>query len=790
MTALAHRVITSLIALAALSGAIFIAVHHPLSPWAVITGCMAAFLICLRFDYIWLLLLPALLPIVDLAPWTGWLTFEEFDILVLGAAAGAWLRHGWAPGAAASSRPSVTLLILTMFYLILLGIAFGRGIADANGFTSGWFQGYDGPMNSLRLAKSFLLAALFVPLFGRAASRLDARGITYLGWGMTIGLATVSLAALWERIAFPGLLNFSSDYRTTALFWEMHVGGAAFDGFLVLTLPFAVWLMVKNHHPRQLIPAGLVLALGAYASLTTFSRGVYLAIAVSFATMALFSFARGGIKQSLQSRSIVQSLAAIPVMAGLAFLSFRFGGYRALLSVLGCLTLLVLTMGDIRSASSRLRYGAGAMTAILVLLAVIMYGLSGKASYWAYAATGMLGATSWLASQRNPADSLRLLAMAGAMTLPFASMMVAHYWGGTPAFIDTVIVFVVLGGIAVWGIRSERPIWPERWRSQSLTLVSAFMLSAMIAIFSGGAYMSERFSTSERDFEGRMRHWQAGLDLLQTSGDWTFGKGLGRFPISFFLGAPGNEFPGSYRLGHEGGNYFLALAGPRYEAGFGEVLRIGQRLSNPLPAGRYSVEFDTRAKSRVKIQFGLCSKHLIYPEACAEKQIVLKGEEGWQHNKIEFDSSGFSGGAWYAPQFTVFTLAIETIVGRADVDNLELIAPDGSFLLANGDFSSDMAYWFFTSDHYHMPWHMKNMFLHVLFEQGWLGLALFLTLSAVALIRSLAGRRSHHPFAPALAASITGFLVVGLFDSLLDVPRVAFLFFLVTLLAIQGRKAR
>ena len=40
-----------------------------------------------------------------------------------------------------------------------------------------------------------------------------------------------------------------------------------------------------------------------------------------------------------------------------------------------------------------------------------------------------------------------------------------------------------------------------------------------------------------------------------------------------------------------------------------------------------------------------------------------------------------------------------------------------------------------------------------------------------------------------MIAGIVGFLVVGLFDSLLDVPRVAFLFFLLLLLAVQGRKA-
>ena len=41
----------------------------------------------------------------------------------------------------------------------------------------------------------------------------------------------------------------------------------------------------------------------------------------------------------------------------------------------------------------------------------------------------------------------------------------------------------------------------------------------------------------------------------------------------------------------------------------------------------------------------------------------------------------------------------------------------------------------------------------------------------------------------ALAASLTGFAVVGLFDSLLDVPRLAWLFYLLVLLATVLRLA-
>ena len=95
---------------------------------------------------------------------------------------------------------------------------------------------------------------------------------------MVLGLLATSLAATWERLAFTDLLNFSTDYRTTALFWEMHVGGAAHDGMLSLSFPYLVReLMVEPSRRRWLLLAAVV-PLAAYASLTTFSRAVYLSV--------------------------------------------------------------------------------------------------------------------------------------------------------------------------------------------------------------------------------------------------------------------------------------------------------------------------------------------------------------------------------------------------------------------------------------------------------------------------------------------------------------------------------
>ena len=43
---------------------------------------------------------------------------------------------------------------------------------------------------------------------------------------------------------------------------------------------------------------------------------------------------------------------------------------------------------------------------------------------------------------------------------------------------------------------------------------------------------------------------------------------------------------------------------------------------------------------------------------------------------------------------------------------------------------------------------------------------------------------SLHPLAPAIAGSLAGFVMVGLFDSLVDVPRDAFVFYFLLLQAL------
>src|SRR5206468_4707868 len=123
---------------------------------------------------------------------------------------------------------------------------------------------------------------------------------------------------------------------------------------------------------------------------------------------------------------------------------------------------------------------------------------------------------------------------------------------------------------------------------------------------------------------------------------------------------------------------------------------------------------------------------------------------------------------------------------KVEIASIKVVRDDGVALIENGDFSSGLSRWLFTSDHDHLPWHAKNLFLNILFDEGIVGLALFTALLAAALISAVLAARTQ-PAAPFFAASMVGFVVVGLFDSLVDAARVAFLFYWVALAAMAQR---
>ena len=781
----------------------WLAAHHPLAPTlATVAFVLWSGIVFLR-PIAWLLVVPALLPIIDLAPWTGWLIVEEFDMLVLGAAAGAYTSmavHGTRLRATGTGRESAAAIDaeaharataavqqarLSTGSLALIGLygawtVFGiyRGFSAAGSHDLGWFDGYYDASNSLRVTKSYLLAMLMSPLLVAEMRRSCPRAVGTLAAGLVAGLGFASLAVLWERLSFPGLLNFSSDYRATALFWEMHVGGAALDGFLALTVPFAVRELLIAQSAARKISAVLCLSLAAYACLTTFSRGVYLAVPISVGLLAFLLLIRDNARSFPSAvLAMLKGCALIGVMSVLSYWVFRAGGYRSLLAVLGALA-LTLPFGVIARHITARACAAGLALGVLAgaagsALAMILF----KGIYvnfvLAFACCSLL---VFLAQQANRMP-LMIGGLGAYVWLIIAAAGVALGWGGASALRDSAIVLSVLIALTLWNARSETPLWPAKLQLQAATVGVAALVAIATAVFSGGAYMADRLSSSERDLAGRIAHWRDGIGMLTTPADWVLGRGPGRFPRDYLFQLVDREFPGGSSIGARNGKDYLVLSGPRHEVGFGEVFRVAQRVS-VVPGAPYSVVLDVQSDTVARLHFELCERRLLYVEGCATSAANIPATGGsWQRQVVSFEGAQLNGGPWYAPRPVFFAMATESPGTRVAIDNVSLTGPDGGQLLVNGDFTQGMTGWFTTSDRFHLPWHIKNLGLNVLFDEGIIGLLLFAVLCFCALYRLVAGAARTHPFAPFLAAALVGFLLVGLFDSLLDVPRLAFVYY-------------
>ncbi|MEF8753998.1 MAG: hypothetical protein V5B60_08680 [Accumulibacter sp.] len=647
--------------LAILSGALaaLIALSHPLWPASLAIALLVwCVVVCLN-PVIWLALLPAGLPLAGFSPWTGWIGVEEFDLFCLGAAAGSlsrlvlqrlwparWLRaaersadgHGderlaggvlLLPTASPSRLPlspdSRRRQWLAGCALALLAAsclaAVWRGLIAAGGPPLDWFEGYEEPLNCLRVAKSLLLVLPLLPSLCDLLRCQPRSSTRCLAAGTVAGLAVVVLAALWERLAHPGLLDFTTAYRTTALFWEMHVGGAALDAFLALTLPFAVRPVLRAVAPGSWLAAALLALFACYACLTSFSRALYLGVAVAVA---------------------------------------------------------VLVYSHARQAGSA---GSG---------------------------------------------------------------------------------------------RRHSP----RWRQRANRVLAGTLLAEVLLVAGSGEFMGSRLASGERDFVGRLTHWQEGLGLLQDGSDILFGRGSGRFPADYSAQVAGREMPGRLHLIDDADGRHLGLQGVHWLAPQRGRWELLQRVPAPL-AGSYRLRLAARSVQPAVLVASVCHQHLLYAAACAESAVFAPGGGGqWRAFELSLHGSAGLPASRQVPVPGFFSLRLLGPAGFVEIDALSLIDGNGSQILSNGDFSQGLARWFFAARHYFLPWHVDSLYLEMLIDQGVIGLSLLLALMALAMVNLWRLCQRGHELAPYLLAALMAGMATGVFVSVLDMPRVAFLLYL------------
>jgi len=748
--------------------------------------------ILIRPDW-WLVLLPALWPVADLARWSGQIHVTESDALALGTLATlslhALFTRRW-PAAVepVPFRAGITVWASMALLALATALALARGMSEFPPESVEAWTGYSGSLNAIRVSKGFLLPMLLLPFLHAALRRDGKRAFERLSAGLALGLGTASVAALWERAAFPGLTDFAADYRTTALFWEMHVGGAALDGWLALTLPFAIFTAwTWRRSPPGLAVTLAILAIGSYAILTTFSRGLYLAVMVAGVTLGVAALlARADTEKDSGLRPMIAIGAAGIAAFAIAAIVFRHGGYRGAAAMLltgGLAYGLVGRLSGLRVPEIATALG---LAAVIAAASTWFGSLFPKAPYVMFALAWLAGAgTAWHLWRGAPDRGWRVLGFAIFCWALVAAIGVAVNWGGDVALADAIGAAALIAAPAIGQVSSRRSLWMPNMRGVLAAGVMGIASVLAAAVF-GGYFFQVRAANTGADLAGRLTHWRHSASLVDTEAERWLGIGAGRYSEAYFWKVPEGRVPGTWRILDEPGNIYLRLGPPKHMRGFGELFRVTQAV--PLDVrGPFLYRFRARANAPSVIRIEICRKHLLYTEDCVMRSLSVKGDGKWQSFDGVTEQGGLYRGTWYAPRLASLSLDLD---GDApvDVDDIEVADGHARPLLHNGNFDWGPAFWFFSSDKHHLPWHAKNMALHAYVEGGILGLSTLGAVVILALGRVSRRMRSKGPVAAVLLASLLAFLTVGLFDSLIDVPRLSFWLVIVLWLALVLRR--
>jgi VanZ family protein len=358
------------------------------------------------------------------------------------------------------------------------------------------------------------------------------------------------------------------------------------------------------------------------------------------------------------------------------------------------------------------------------------------------------------------------------------SVMVTFARGG---YIALALSLSILALVAWWHGGKPRSRLPWRWVGVTAIVM---VLSVLAVLTSRSSYMTERWSSSAGDAVIRQSHWRdawvmAGDDLTTRF----LGMGLGRYPVTYYLLNSQNVKPAHYRFEREPENTLLVLSA-------GDALYFEQ-LITPQAHRRYRLSLSARSDHEMaSLSVPVCEKWMLYSARCHWIRFDLGDSKGqWVRLEKDIDMDSIGNQPWPKKRTVKLVLLNQNEQASVAIDDISLKDPGGNDLVRNGSFARGMDHWYFATDN-HLPWHVKNLWVHVWFEQGLAGVMLFSVIALRALGSMLGANRNGRFPAPAIVAGLSGFLMVGAVDTLLDVPRVAFLFYLLVFWALAVSKPR
>jgi hypothetical protein len=740
----APQIIGGILAVLTAAAALWGVADFPLQPIAIGVALIIYAALLWYAPWAWLIVLPAVLPAIDLASWSGRFYFDEFDFLILTTLAVRYARsNNGVPLPGLLRRPWIWP---TLFVLSVL-ISTVKMLYPLPAIEPYSFATYLSPWNALRVAKGFFWAWLLMGVLAQDWRADPASTRTRLVTGILIGVGFMALAALWERgvlvelvnarniyALLNNLLDFSGTYRVTGLFSGMHVGGEAIDGYLSLAAPFTLYpvLFARRAWIRLL---GLVLFMGAaYAVMVTFSRGLYAGFAVSLVGVCLCLAVQHGREVREHAWAILAALALVILFTLVLIGLYARGGFAAL--ILG-IALIAATALAAAYAPARWKWLAVGVVAVAALPVAWRIHQAITTSKW---------------SDTDAATAL-MWAVGATVLFVAASAVMAR---------RVLPLVKPLSGLAL------------------LAFTGLFWLAVIPPL--AGEQAQTRFSTVAKDMETRQTHWRtarAAMDpALVTQ---IFGNGIGSFPQLFFSYASLTGFPlATYSLGVDGEANYLRLGGGDFN--------LMQRV-NVKPNTTYRVTARLRAEDgRPLFTASICHKNMIFSERYVPdcQRVSYRFPKNPERDWVEMNATLNTGkvGRWgvlYWPP----TLQIHNARGIVQVTDFAITGPDGRNIIHNGNFTHGLDRWFLVSDFEHLAWHAKNVYLHYFIEQGGFGLLAWATFVVAALAAAARAVIAQDRLAVIVLPALISFLLTGLVGTLVDMPRIAMLFYLLLFAALQ-----
>ena len=306
----------------------------------------------------------------------------------------------------------------------------------------------------------------------------------------------------------------------------------------------------------------------------------------------------------------------------------------------------------------------------------------------------------------------------------------------------------------------------------------------------GDSFLLNRLVNTGKVLDARLVHWHQALLLPATPADRIWGVGIGRYPARYDRDAAEGKVLGQISWHAKQPNLpfdrdAVKLWASRGRADSPASYGLTQRVEI-VPGVHYQLEMDLRSPTPTVVVAEVCERHLLYDWSCQYGLFsVPPGMSTWRRQTQPLQGPVFRPQPWYAPRLGMLMLTILRAGGETDVSHVRLITGRSPDLIRNGDFTRQLAHWFPAAQYHYLPWHVDSLYLELLVERGWTGLVVFLALILLALHRLWHAGQASRSMARFLAASLSGVLLVGIFGSVVDVPRVAFLAYFLALFAMQ-----